>query len=87
MTKIAFTAYACAILIIGVCQAQNLTELIQRCNQDVATWQEEAAKWHRQFVTYVTCSTLVTFFTVVCTICWCKRPQVTQVIRNYRGGE
>ena len=60
---------------------------IERCNSDVKKFEAEAAKWHSQFVTYVTVSTLVTFLSITATICYCKRPQVTTVIRRYRGGE
>ena len=74
------------LTIVCLCQGQNLTHLIKKCNEDIARWEAEATKWYNNYVTYVVVSSLISFTSITATICYCQRPRITQVVRRYRDG-
>ena len=52
-------------MILHGCNGQNLTALVIKCDQDVEIWKAEAEKWHKNYIGFIICSSLVFFGSLV----------------------
>ena len=73
MKKLTFVIIVIVVINLQGCIGQNMTALMETCQNDVQIWQDEATKWWRQYVAYVICSCLVWFGGMVLVCCWLKR--------------
>ena len=51
-------AFSVAVLLIG-CKAQNMTSLIETCQNDVEIWQNEAWKWRNNYIGFIISSVII----------------------------
>ena len=73
MKLILALTFTLVVINLPGCKGQNMTALMMTCKDNVEKWQDEAAKWRRQYIAYIICSCLVWFGGMVSVFCWLRR--------------